>query len=141
MTRKMIITSLLALVAALGHAQTKVWNKIVTGYVNVPIISITKVSIYDDRTEVFFHLEVPQQKTGDSVPIAAKPTLRVGGKEYAVKGATVISLSEPYKIPADGKVDFSLIFEPIPANTWMIDVAQRRYGRLAYRLHAKVRNL
>lgn len=43
MTKKMIITGLLALIAVLGHAQTKVWNKIVTGYVNVPIISITKV--------------------------------------------------------------------------------------------------
>lgn len=124
MNRKTIITILLALVAMLGQAQTKVWNKIVTGYANVPVMSITKVSIYDDRTEVFFRLEVPEQAAGDSLPIAAKPTLRVGGKEYAVKGATVISLSEPYKIPADGKVDFSLIFEPIPASTWMIDVAE-----------------
>ncbi|MBQ4222879.1 MAG: hypothetical protein II674_03480, partial [Prevotella sp.] len=124
MNRQTIITILLALVAMLGQAQTKVWNKIVTGYANVPFMSITKVSIYDDRTEVFFRLEVPEQAAGDSLPIAAKPTLRVGGKEYAVKGATVISLSEPYKIPADGKVDFSLIFEPIPANTWMIDVAE-----------------
>ncbi len=124
MNRQTIITILLAFVAMLGQAQTKVWNKIVTGYASVPFMSITKVSIYDDRTEVFFRLEVPEQAAGDSLPIAAKPTLRVGGKEYAVKGATVISLSEPYKIPADGKVDFSLIFEPIPANTWMIDVAE-----------------
>ena len=124
MNRQTIIIIMLALVAMLGQAQTKVWNKIVTGYANVPFMSITKVSIYDDRTEVFFRLEVPEQAAGDSLPIAAKPTLRVGGKEYAVKGATVISLSEPYKIPADGKVDFSLIFEPIPANTWMIDVAE-----------------
>ena len=124
MNRQTIIIIMLALVAMLGQAQTKVWNKIVTGYASVPFMSITKVSIYDDRTEVFFRLEVPEQAAGDSLPIAAKPTLRVGGKEYAVKGATVISLSEPYKIPADGKVDFSLIFEPIPANTWMIDVAE-----------------
>ena len=124
MNRQTIITILLAFVAMLGQAQTKVWNKIVTGYASVPFMSITKVSIYDDRPEVFFRLEVPEQAAGDSLPIAAKPTLRVGGKEYAVKGATVISLSEPYKIPADGKVDFSLIFEPIPANTWMIDVAE-----------------
>ena len=124
MNKKTIITLLLTLVAVVGQAQTKVWNKIVTGYVNVPIISISKVSIYDDRTEVFFHLEVPQQKTGDTVPLATKPTLCADGKEYAVKGATGISLTEPCKIPADGKVDFSLIFEPIPANTWMIDVAE-----------------
>ena len=124
MNKQTIITILLAFIAVMGHAQTKVWNKIMTGYVNVPIISITKVSIDNDRTEVFFHLEVPQQKTGDSVPLATKPTLRADGKEFAVKGATVISLTEPYTIPADGKVDFSLIFEPIPVNTWMIDVAE-----------------
>ena len=122
--RQTIITLLLLFVAVVAQAQTKVWNKIVTGYVNVPIISITKVSIYNDRTEVFFHLEVPQHKTGDAIPLAATPTLRADGKDYAVKGATVISLAEPYKIPDDGKVDFSLIFEPIPANTWMIDVAE-----------------
>ena len=124
MNKQTIITILLAFFAVMGHAQKKVWNKIMTGYVNVPIISITKVSIDNDRTEVFFHLEVPQQKTGDSVPLATKPTLRADGKEFAVKGATVISLTEPYTIPADGKVDFSLIFEPIPVNTWMIDVAE-----------------
>ena len=124
MNKQTIITILRAFFAVMGHAQKKVWNKIMTGYVNVPIISITKVSIDNDRTEVFFHLEVPQQKTGDSVPLATKPTLRADGKEFAVKGATVISLTEPYTIPADGKVDFSLIFEPIPVNTWMIDVAE-----------------
>ena len=122
--KKILSSVLLLLVMMTGQAQTKVWNKIVTGYVNVPIINITKVSVFDDRTEVFFHLEVPQQMTGEAVPLATKPTLRADGKSYAVKGATVISLTEPYKIPADGKVDFSLIFEPIPANTWMIDVAE-----------------
>ena len=84
---------LLALVATTGWAQKKVWNDIVTGYASAPIIKVTKVAFYDDRTE-------------------------------AVKEATVIKLNEPYAIPADGKVDFSLVFEPIQANTWMIDVAE-----------------
>ncbi len=97
-----LITILLALMAVAGQAQTNVWNKIVTGYVNVPFINITKVSIYDDHTEVFFHLEVPQQMAGDTIPIATKPILRADGKDYAAKGATVISLTEPYIIPADG---------------------------------------
>ena len=105
-----VMAILLTLVPVAGQAQTKVWNNIVTGYVNVPIMSVTKVSFYDDRTEVFFHMDVPQRKTGDVVPLATKPTLRADGKAYAVKGSTVISLTEPYKIPADGKVDFSLIY-------------------------------
>ena len=121
--RKAIII-LLALVATTGWAQKKVWDNVVTGHTNVPDIKVTKVAIYDDRTEVFLHLEMPQQTTGESVPLATKPTLTADGKTYAVKGATVISLTEPYIIPAGGKVDFSLIFEPIPENTYLINVAE-----------------
>ena len=100
---------LLALVATTGWAQKKVWNDIVTGYASAPIIKVTKVAFYDDRTEVFLRLEVPQRMVGQSVPIAAKPILKADGKEYAVKEATVIKLNEPYAIPADGKVDFSVL--------------------------------
>ncbi len=119
-----IITILLALVVTTGWAQQKVWDNVVTGHANVPYFKVTKVAIYDDRTEVFLRLEVPQQMAGESVPLATKPTLTADGKTYAVKGATVISLTEPYIIPAGGKVDFSLIFEPIPENTYMISVAE-----------------
>ena len=122
--KQIILTALLALIAMTGWAQKKVWDNVVTGYVNIPIIKVTKVAIYDDRTEVFFHLEVPQQMAGESVPLATKPMLTADGKTYSVKGATVISLTEPYAIPADGKVDFSLIFEPIPENTYLISVAE-----------------
>ena len=117
-------TLLLVLVAMTGWAQQKVWDNVVTGHANVPYFKVTKVAIYDDRTEVFLRLEVPQQMAGESVPLATKPTLTADGKTYAVKGATVISLTEPYIIPAGGKVDFTLIFEPIPENTYLISVAE-----------------
>ena len=122
--KKIIATLLLALVATTGWAQKKVWDNVVTGHANAPIIKVTKVAIYDDRTEVFLRLEGRQQMVGQSVPIAAKPILKADGKDYAVKGATVISLTEPYTIPAGGKVDFSLIFDPIPENTYLISVAE-----------------
>ena len=124
MKKLLLSTVMLALVATTGWAQQKVWDNVVTGHANVPYFKVTKVAIYDDRTEVFFHFEVPQQMTGESVPMATKPTLTADGKTYAVKGATVISLTEPYAIPADGKVDFSLIFEPIPENTYLISVTE-----------------
>ena len=124
MSKKVAIVLLFALVALTGWAQTKVWNEIVTGYANIPLINVTKVEIYSDRTEVSLHINLPAQAAGEKIPVASNTILRADGKEYAVKGATVISLSEPYTVPADGKVDFSLIFEPIPANTWMIDVAE-----------------
>ena len=114
---------MLAFVAMTGQAQTKVWENVVTGYVNNPIVKVTKVAIYDDRTEVFLRFELPQA-AGQSGPLAITPTLQADGMDYAVKGATVITLNEPYTIPADGKLDFSLLFEPIPANTYMISVIQ-----------------
>ena len=119
-----ILTLFLAIFSVTVQAQTKVWDNIVTGYVNVPIIKVIKVAIYEDRTEVFFHMDFPQSAAGKSAPIATKPSLYADGKQYAVKGATVISLNEPYTIPEDGQVDFSLLFEPIPENTWLIDVAE-----------------
>ena len=124
MNKKAIIVLLFALVAMTGRAQTKVWNEIVTGYANTPIIKVTKVEIYNDRTEVSLHIDLPAQAAGEKIPIASNTILRADGKEYAVKGAKVISLNELYTVPADGKVDCSLIFEPIPANTWLIDVAE-----------------
>lgn len=123
MNKRTIISILLALAAVSGQAQTKVWENVVTGYVNSPLVKVTKVAIYDDRTEVFLRFELPQA-AGQSGPIATNPTLQADGKDYAVKGATVITLNEPYTIPADGKLDFSLLFEPIPANTYMISVIQ-----------------
>ena len=121
--RKATITILLALVAMTGWAQKKVWNNVVTGYNIVPIIKVTKVAIYDDRTEVFLRFEYPES-AGESIPLAINPMLQADGKNYAVKGATVIKLNEPYTIPADSKVDFSLIFEPIPVNTYTINVVE-----------------
>ena len=124
MNKKAIIVLLFALVAMTGWAQTKVWNEIVTGYANTPIIKVTKVEIYNDRTEVSLHIDLPAQAAGEKIPIVSNTILRADGKEYAVKGAKVISLNELYTVPADGKVDCSLIFEPIPTNTWLIDVAE-----------------
>ena len=121
--RTTFLTFFLLIISISGLAQTKVWDNIVTGHVNAPGIKVTKIAFYDDRTQVFLRLEVQKQLAGESVPLATNPMLRADGKEYAVKGATVVSMTEPYAIPADGKVDFSLVFEPIPLNTYMISVA------------------
>ena len=120
--RKATITILLALVAVTGWAQKKVWNNVVTGFVNYPFIKVTKVAIYDDHTEVFLRIEAPQNSAGKSVPLAANPLLQAEGKDYAAKGETVTKQNEPYIIPADGTLDFSLVFEPIPVNTSMISM-------------------
>ncbi len=132
--KRVLFIILLALVVMTGWAQKRVWENVVTGYAKIPIIKVSKVAIYDDRTEVFLHLEIPQHMAGSSETLATKTTLTADGKTYAVKGATVISQNEPYKIPADGKVDFSLIFEPIPENTYLISVADP-IGWSIYNVH------
>ena len=81
MNKKVIIALLFALVAMTGWAQTKVWNEIVTGYANTPVINVTKVEIYNDRTEVSLHIDLPPQTAGEKIPIASKTILRADGKE------------------------------------------------------------
>jgi thiol-disulfide isomerase/thioredoxin len=122
--KRLLSIMLLVLIVLAGQAQTKVWNDIVMGYASIHVGKVTKVAIYGDRTEVSIHMDFPERVAGQKIPMATTPTLRADGKMYAVKSATGITLKEPHKIPADGKVDFTLVFEPIPANTWMIDVEE-----------------
>ena len=77
--KKLLSIILLALVALTGMAQTRVWNDIVMGYASVPVIKVTKVAFYDDRTEVFLHLDMPEHVVGRSIPIVSNPTLLADG--------------------------------------------------------------
>ena len=77
--RPTFLTFFLFILSISGLAQTKVWDNIVTGHVSTPIIKVTKVAIYDDRTEVFLHFELPQA-AGQSGPLATNPTLQADGK-------------------------------------------------------------
>ena len=57
MKKQAIIIIMLALVAVAGWGQTKVWNEVVSGYANTPLVNVTKVALYDDRTEVSIHID------------------------------------------------------------------------------------
>ena len=121
--KELISTMMLSLIATMGWAQTKTWNNIVTGYSNVPFVKVTKVVLNADSTEVFMHFDMPSQAAGQEGPMAVKSQLQADGKTYEAKRAIGLKLGQPIKIPQDGKVDFSLVFDALPASTWKISIS------------------
>ena len=76
--RRIIITALLALIWVASQAQTKVWNEVVVGYSNVPILKVTKVSLYADRAEVMLHLDF---RAGQWMSVAKETYLQAGDQQ------------------------------------------------------------
>ena len=118
--RRIIITALLALIWVASQAQTKVWNEVVVGYSNVPILKVTKVSLYADRTEVALFLNY---RAGQWMSIAKETYLQAGDKQYQIKDASVVKLGERYTMPTD-TMSFVLTFNPVPQDTKKIDMME-----------------
>ena len=118
--KKTIITALLALVALTGWAQTKVWNNVVVGYTNVARSEVTKVEMFPDRTEVGLRIKY---RSGSWIAIAKATYIEAGGKQYPIKDATVIGLDNRYTLTTD-VFDFSLVFEPVPQGTKLLNVIE-----------------
>ena len=112
-----IITILLAVAALTVQAQTKVWDNIVMGYANAPIINVNRVALYADCTDVSLHIDY---RKGRQMGFSRGTALKAGGKEYKVTGATVIKLDEPYTMPED-TLNLTLTFEPLPVTTQRFD--------------------
>lgn len=117
MNKKTIITILLAVAALTVQAQTKVWDNIVMGYANAPIINVNRVALYADRTDVSLHIDY---RKGRQMGFSRGTALKAGGKEYKVTGATVIKLDEPYTMTED-TLNLTLTFEPLPVTTQKFD--------------------
>ena len=115
--KKNIITILLAVAALTVQAQTKVWDNIVMGYANAPIINVNRVALYADRTDVSLHIDY---RKGRQMGFSRGTALKAGGKEYKVTGATVIKLDEPYTMTED-TLNLTLTFEPLPVTTQKFD--------------------
>lgn len=112
-----IITILLAVAALTVQAQTKVWDNIVMGYANAPIINVNRVALYADRTDVSLHIDY---RKGRQMGFSRGTALKAGGKDYKVTGATVIKLDEPYTMTED-TLNLTLTFEPLPVTTQKFD--------------------
>ena len=118
MNKKIIITALLALVTLTALGQENIWNNVIMGYANAPIIKVSRVAMYADRTDV--NLRIDYRK-GQRMGFSKGTALKADGKEYKVTGATVIKLDEPYTMTAD-TLSLTLTFEPLPVTTQRFDV-------------------
>lgn len=119
--KKLISTLLFVLVCLSGQSQNvKVWNQVATGHANTPYVKVTKVALYEDRTEMSMHIDFV---AGQWIRIATNTFLQVDGKQFPVKDATVITLGEQYTMPAD-TLNFVLTFEPVPQNVKSIDMVE-----------------
>ncbi len=115
--KRQLAIILLIFLAMAGQAQNKIWNEVIVGYANVPVINVTRVSMYADRTDVSLRINL---RKGQQIGFVPGTALKTDGKEYTVKDATVIKLGEPYTMPADTQ-DLVLTFNPIPVNTQKFD--------------------
>lgn len=112
--KKLISIILLAFVTMTVLAQkVKVWNNVITGFSNAPIIKVIKVSMFDDRTEVSLFLNY---RAGQWMSIAKETYLQADGKQYPIKDATTVNLGERYTMPTD-TLSFMLTFNPVPQDT------------------------
>lgn len=114
---KTIIIAMIAVAALTVQAQTKVWDNIVMGYANAPIINVNRVALYADRTDVSLHIDY---RKGRQMGFSRGTALKAGGKDYKVTGATVIKLDEPYTMTED-TLNLTLTFEPLPVTTQRFD--------------------
>ena len=103
-----------------GQAQIKVWNDVVSGFANASAVKVTRVAIYEDRTELSIHIDFIK---GQWIAIAPNTVLKTDGRDYMVRKATVLTLGERFTMPED-TLDFVLTFEPLPAKTETIDLVE-----------------
>ena len=119
--KKQLSTILLVLVGMTALAQTeRIWNDVVVGYTNVAWSEVTKVGMYEDRTEVGLRIN---HRNGSWIGIAKSTCLEADGKQYPIKDATVIGLDNRYTLTTDA-FDFTLIFEPVPQDTKLLNVLE-----------------
>ena len=114
---KKIIITLLALVALTSQAQEVIWNDVVMGYANAPIIKVNRVALYADRTDVSLQINF---RKGQQIGFMKETALKADGKEYKAKEATVIKLGEPYTMTED-TLKMTMSFEPLPMTTQKFD--------------------
>ncbi len=120
MNKQSVITILFVLVSMTGRAQTVVWDEVVTGYVNQSGVSVTKVALNDNRTELTLHVSLVK---GAWITIAPNTVLKTDGKDFALQSATVLTPGEQYTL-TDDTVNFVLTFEPMPVTTKRFDFVE-----------------
>ena len=102
-----------------AQVQKTVWDNPVTAHANTTLIHVTKVAMYDDRTELSIHVNY---MTGQWIKVN-DCFLQVDEKQYPLKDVTVLTRGEQYIMPAD-TLDFKMIFEPVPLDAKSISMVE-----------------
>ena len=97
-----------------------IWNNVLTGYVNASSIDVTKVVMYEDKTEVSLHVDYV---AGQWIRIAKETFLQTSDGKFPIRESSLFALGEQYMMP-DDQVDFVLPFEPVAKNTKAMDLVE-----------------
>jgi thiol-disulfide isomerase/thioredoxin len=128
-----------AIAAIAVGAQNKkqiIWNNVQNGYSNAgDYVKITKVAMFDDRTEVSFSLYFNGER--HEISLSKDMSLYADNNEkkaYKAKSATVIGFDKPYKMTSD-TLNFAVTFEPVPIDTKMLTVVEKKWGLVVTNIH------
>ena len=121
--KKVIITTLLALVALTGQAKVFKTFKApqAMGCINVDWgeLRANEVVMADTATTVRFTMEYPK---GEGFKFVSSSYLMdKSGKRYALRSAEGLKLDEWVKSPESGLTDFTMHFEPMPKEVQIFD--------------------
>ena len=123
MNKKVIITTLLALVSVVGQAKTfkTIKNPETMACVNVNPgeLKAREIIFRDTATTVHFTME---KEKGQSFRFASTSyLLDEDGNRYPLRSAEEIALDSWVLSPESGVTDFTMHFEPMPKNTQVFD--------------------
>ncbi len=137
--KKTLLILMFAIAAIAVGAQNKkqiIWNNVQNGYSNAgDYVKITKVAMFDDRTEVSFSLYFNGER--HEISLSKDMSLYADNNEkkaYKAKSATVIGFDKPYKMTSD-TLNFAVTFEPVPIDTKMLTVVEKKWGLVVTNIH------
>ncbi|MDI9604586.1 MAG: TlpA disulfide reductase family protein [Bacteroidota bacterium] len=116
---KTVLTLLLIAVAISAQAQReKIVEQPRAVFANTFALEIAKVTLSDTETvldvDAYF-------RPGSWIRIASDSYLLADGKKYMIREGEGIDLDSLFWMPQSGEAEFTLIFEPLPAETTIFD--------------------
>ena len=123
-TIKLIAALMLFLAAGLCMAQNSskpqvTWKEPSTGFDSSDsAMQIKQVRFYKDRTELSVHVDYTP---GYWIRLEKATYLQSEDKRYLLTGATEVTVGKKFYMPESGQIDFVMTFEPLPADSRVID--------------------
>lgn len=120
MKKFLFILFLFALVPC-TWAQKREWSSPFVGYSTSKILTLDKVEF--DKSKTFFHVTATVA-SGSSISVSPDAYLSANGKRYAIQKVSVLGVGKQYTMPDSGRVNFTMQFEPLPADTRLMHFSE-----------------